>query len=795
MESLKSFWEFLDTPDIKIVIPKIQRDYAQGRIGKENLRSRFISSIVKSLVSKKSLVLDFVYGSQESDMSYYPLDGQQRLTTLWLLHWYIAFRLDLLADKSIREHLLRFSYQIRNSSELFTSRLCTLSHKEYLLYQSEVHSAVEDSQNSANLLTARRSHRRERDIYDRQLRRFIISRTWFVSAWLQDPTVSAMLNMICGTNIEGSDRCDIVDGLDEALGSYTNEELDEFWQLLTSESCPVRFYTLNVKSDSMQLTDDLYIKMNARGKALTDWENFKADLLGYVGGGVLGSEEQKRCMVELASQIDNRWGDIFWINHLESDDSQTNGRIDELCMAFVNRYILCEHLALTDSFSQKSQLFALYGDKSNDCDVEYKDFGRYRSDENSLASLHSKTRLPRLMERLYTLCRNGEQLSRFEDMLQCHWGAADRFYFIPRYQDGVVTAIKQAQRLVFYAVAQYLERVESLDSLDELDCVQFRDWVRFAWNISQYMRVEALDNAFKLIAMYADHCSDIVAYLATMPRPAKQSFAYEQVCEEIVKAKKIVSDSSFRDKIVAAEPTMGLNGRIACLFTDKNGEECWSDFDKKLTKLSTVVSADIKAKNRDFLRRYLSFCNCTEHILSENGRNRYIYDFDLEWWRSMLSDVGNAYPVHHILTQSVANPAVKFVGDSPILNQVYQWLLSSELMSLVEDKCCYLRRNPNYNLSLYRKGWGVMLEREQRDSILHSLTTDKLITIDNKTYYSPEFSRLFIVGWDVVFVYKEKSVVWSWDNFLKCQTRKVKIEETVGKSDIIAMLDKIITEE
>ena len=31
-----------------------------------------------------------------------------------------------------------------------------------------------------------------------------------------------------------------------------------------------------------KLTDDLYIKMNARGKALTDFENFKADFLELV---------------------------------------------------------------------------------------------------------------------------------------------------------------------------------------------------------------------------------------------------------------------------------------------------------------------------------------------------------------------------------------------------------------------------------------------------------------------------------------------------------------------------------
>lgn len=83
-----SFWKLLESK--KIVIPIIQRDYAQGREGKEFLRERFLGQLFDALQEDaKPLVLDFVYGSVEED-TIYPLDGQQRLTTLWLLHWYLA---------------------------------------------------------------------------------------------------------------------------------------------------------------------------------------------------------------------------------------------------------------------------------------------------------------------------------------------------------------------------------------------------------------------------------------------------------------------------------------------------------------------------------------------------------------------------------------------------------------------------------------------------------------------------------------------------------------------------------
>ncbi|HOL83558.1 MAG TPA: hypothetical protein PLK48_06105, partial [Caldisericia bacterium] len=117
-----TFWKFLQNR--KIVIPIIQRDYAQGRIGKEKLREKFLGDLKnaldkklleeflndfkKALEKKKAfaenkkitfarlkgkkivlvndlkhenekLKLDFVYGNIENNC-FNPLDGQQRLT-------------------------------------------------------------------------------------------------------------------------------------------------------------------------------------------------------------------------------------------------------------------------------------------------------------------------------------------------------------------------------------------------------------------------------------------------------------------------------------------------------------------------------------------------------------------------------------------------------------------------------------------------------------------------------------------------------------------------------------------
>ena len=85
-----TFWHFLENYSIEI--PIIQRDYAQGRIGKETLRKNFLTDLKEALdkaldKSKphEKMKLDFIYGSTENG-KLYPLDGQQRLTTLWLMH-------------------------------------------------------------------------------------------------------------------------------------------------------------------------------------------------------------------------------------------------------------------------------------------------------------------------------------------------------------------------------------------------------------------------------------------------------------------------------------------------------------------------------------------------------------------------------------------------------------------------------------------------------------------------------------------------------------------------------------
>lgn len=309
-----TFWSFIQKN--KIEIPIIQRDYAQGRLGKEYLRQGFLTNLKEALDEEddeKELKLDFVYGSVENG-KLQPLDGQQRLTTLWLLHWYIALRAGKLGDAGCI--LRNFTYETRVSSREFCEHLCDESN-----FRSFICTDGKDSEGCSQM----------------GIVEFIIGQTWFYSAWKQDPTIQSMLRMLGGTKINNKKGEDITDGIEELFSDTSLERFEYYWKELSGDS-PIVFYYLPL--EKFGLSDDLYIKMNARGKQLTMFENFKADLIGFI-------QEQAECEQDnskwkslsneangIPIKMDTTWTDIFWRNRSESK------RIDEIYFAFINRYIL-----------------------------------------------------------------------------------------------------------------------------------------------------------------------------------------------------------------------------------------------------------------------------------------------------------------------------------------------------------------------------------------------------------------------------------------------------------------------
>lgn len=234
----------------QVTIPIIQRDYAQGRINDDvkRIRDRFLSSLYDA-INNEGICLDFIYGDIDNNGKLTPLDGQQRLTTLFLLYWYSAKKGEI--DSNKYYFLNNFTYETRYSSRDFCHELIKFN----------------PNFNSESSLSEQ-----------------IINQSWFPLDWKNDPTISSMLVMI--------------DEINKNFNGIIN-----LWNKLTVDK-KIKFYFLPIKN--MGLTDELYIKMNSRGKPLTSFEHFKAEFERQI------ENIDKTKAKEIETKIDLNWTDFLW---------------------------------------------------------------------------------------------------------------------------------------------------------------------------------------------------------------------------------------------------------------------------------------------------------------------------------------------------------------------------------------------------------------------------------------------------------------------------------------------------
>lgn len=242
----------------RIEIPMIQRDFAQGRPDEEStaIRERFLYAIIHALTTNEELGLDFIYGDVEDDV-FRPLDGQQRLTTLFLLHWYIA---SLANELNENDPWLSFSYATRPSARDFTTALA-----------SRPFPADGESPSA-----------------------WITDQPWYLYPWRQDPTISSMLVML--------------DAIYERL-SPGSIDFGSLWQRLstpsTEQSRGILWFLFLPVTDADH-GEDLYIKMNSRGKILTRFEVFKAGFESTI------KDADPERYQHLINSIDGSWADVLW---------------------------------------------------------------------------------------------------------------------------------------------------------------------------------------------------------------------------------------------------------------------------------------------------------------------------------------------------------------------------------------------------------------------------------------------------------------------------------------------------
>ena len=356
-----------------VIIPLIQRDYVQGRVHeteklekkgddaskkllKKYLRERerrdnFVTQLISALEQPNTnpMQLTFIYGTKDNtgvhsmrhDESIVPIDGQQRLTTLFLLSWILTHKQ---TDEDYKKHgniaefekgMRSFSYKTRPSSGAFCSSIMNEQIKHTSGSISEI----------------------------------LKAQSWFGNDWNMDPSVSAMLQML--------------DRMEEMLAGKDVKQM--LSNLLDGKG--IEFELLDM--EDYKLTDGLYVKMNARGKQLTEFENWKSEFIGFLEeiypaitySGNIDGDVLKNVFGNtppilkdyFAHSIEHQWTDLFW-KYCKDEISQHSTELatiqnpskrDSDCYPVIDKYFM-------NVFEKLTQILFFVNNPTKKAAADYK---------------------------------------------------------------------------------------------------------------------------------------------------------------------------------------------------------------------------------------------------------------------------------------------------------------------------------------------------------------------------------------------------------------------------------------
>jgi len=288
--------------EYKICIPTIQRDYIQGRRDKKtmDLSNGLVKNIIDRLNHGDSCHLNFTVGVKSSDDMIFLLDGQQRITTLFLLHFYVALKANKIDDFISligydESETKRFIYMTRNTTQRFMNDL-VLNSK---LFNKK---AIDSN---------------------------ILQSNWFSNDYQDDISIKSMIHMLSLIERHYAEQNNV---------NYNNE-----YDSLFNKKNVTFFFLLDEKITNPH---EHYIKINSRGKNLTDYELFKSSFFEKMDYYVKKNIIEEKAEKEIKEGLDNKWFEFFW--NLFSNDENSGYYTDALIRRFIHTLFTSIELANVD---------------------------------------------------------------------------------------------------------------------------------------------------------------------------------------------------------------------------------------------------------------------------------------------------------------------------------------------------------------------------------------------------------------------------------------------------------------
>lgn len=502
-----SFFKLFSEKKFKVEIPIIQRDYAQGRPSEHEVRESFLDALYAYLEQgKPHRDLDFVYGGlldDEGSYRFVPLDGQQRLTTLFLLHWYLAQisgQMEVLRSVLCKNDKSQFSYETRTSSSEFCNAL--------MACDMDMSSLLEANLDKNNCLS-----------------KTIQDKGWFYLSWTHDPTIQSMLTML------------------DSIHAKFSENPEFFHKLIDDERPVITFLFLNLHA--FNLTDDLYIKMNARGKPLTAFENFKAKFEQRVKSfrtelpryELDFSDKPVDCYEYFIHKIDTDWADIFW--------AYRNTLIDDELMNFIsleiaNYYLLEEGKKSGTQPTNIDKFFGVGGKVKRLSFQEYCDLGCF-----------SQGFVELLIQMLDLLHNKGLKDYKLKPYLGSNYYYSEDEVF----KKVIANNTSYQEKLRFYAFYNYMANGRPEAGLVE--------WLRVVYNLTENTIINTAEDYRRVLISLGELINKNESILDVLMNGSDvAAFSGAQVLEEKVKAHLIKKSKEWKEFVINAEQHPFFRGQI-----------------------------------------------------------------------------------------------------------------------------------------------------------------------------------------------------------------------------------------
>ena len=563
-----------------ILIPRLQRDYVQG-----SRKSAIISPFLDSLI-EKDCDLNYIYGYEEGGC-FVPVDGQQRLTTLWLLYLYLYAR-----SHNTKEFRVHMKFASREYAGDFCERLH--EHLEELL------SRVSSTQS---------------------LDEVIIDQNWFIRSWLNNSTVSNMLGTL------------------KLINQKINfDNFSEIWNRLVESQIPSVTFAFLQMDESNGLDDDIYIKMNGRGRKLSEFENLKSWMDEKVSSLPFADEWK--------NNMDNAWTDLFWQNrNIEQEHPEEID--DEQLFFFYNLLVLyhiqsgsLQHTIASIRENEQylfEELLVLLdlNAKADDTEVTDSIFERLLKASNIPLIWFERLRL--MPEEFFDFAINGtrrivSEARRFNNM-NLYIGEDPNNTTKPIYQISMCAGSLDRTLPLFYALLSYQEGKTSLF-----------DWMRVIRNLilGTPITKENIARILKSIHSYAASCkdNDIYELLSAHNLSVEGSGFYRsQFEEETFKAEWIVDNKEWAQLFNTIEGTSFCRGTIGFIFyylPEHRNKQIFKEY-------STIIhlmfgQSGVRYNIREYNLQRSLMCFTSHYGFGYSSGGKWKFMSSREEWHKFLND-------------------------------------------------------------------------------------------------------------------------------------------------------------